>query len=82
MIQDDGLSLLLDNSSNEAVDDWEPLSTTGIPINNQEFVGSDEPLNLTKYVGLDKWKLRVPSTATSGQYSGQVTWTIADTPIE
>lgn len=82
LIQDDGLSLLLDNSSNEAVDDWEPLSTTGIPINNQEFVGSDEPLNLTKYVGLDKWKLRVPSTATSGQYSGQVTWTIADTPIE
>ena len=82
LIQDDGLSLLLDNSSNEAVDDWEPLSTTGIPINNQEFVGSDEPLDLTKYVGLDKWKLRVPSTATSGQYSGQVTWTIADTPIE
>lgn len=82
LIQDDGLSLLLDNSSNEAVDDWEPLSTTGIPINNQEFIGSDEPLDLTKYVGLDKWKLRVPSTAKSGKYTGQVTWTIVDTPIE
>jgi len=82
LIQDDGLSLLLDNNSNEAVDDWEPLSTTGIPINNQEFIGSDEPLDLTKYVGLDKWKLRVPSTAKSGKYTGQVTWTIADTPIE
>jgi hypothetical protein len=82
LIQDDGLSLLLDNNSNEAVDDWEPLSTTGIPINNQEFIGSDEPLDLTKYVGLDKWKLRVPSTAKSGKYTGQVTWTIADTPVE
>ena len=82
LIQDDGLSLLLDNSSNEAIDDWEPLSTTGIPINNQEFIGSDEPLDLTKYVGLDKWKLRVPSTAKSGKYTGQVTWTIADTPVE
>lgn len=82
LIQDDGLSLLLDNNSIEEPDDWEPLSPTGIPINNQEFVGSDEPLDLTKYVGLDKWKLRVPSTAKSGKYTGQVTWTIADTPIE
>lgn len=82
LIQDDGLSLLLDNNSIEEPDDWEPLSPTGIPINNQEFIGSDEPLDLTKYVGLDKWKLRVPSTAKSGKYTGQVTWTIADTPIE
>lgn len=82
LIQDDGLSLLLDNNYDGEPDDWEPISSTGIPINNQEFVGSDEPLDLTKYVGLDKWKLRVPSTATSGQYTGQVTWTIADTPIE
>lgn len=82
LIQDDGLSLLLDNNSNEEPDDWEPLSTTGIPINNQEFIGSDEPLDLTKYIGFDKWKLRVPSTAKSGQYNGEVTWTIADTPIE
>lgn len=81
LIQDDGLSLLLDNNSIEEPDDWEPLSPTGIPINNQEFIGSDEPLDLTKYVGLDKWKLRVPSTAKSGKYTGQVTWTIADTPI-
>lgn len=82
LVQDNGLSLMLNNNANESQDKWTPLSQAGVPIANKDFTGSSDELDLTKYVGLDKWKLRVPSTATSGQYSGQVTWTIADTPIE
>lgn len=81
LIQDNGLSLLFNNNANESQDDWTPLSSTGIPIANKDFSGSNDTLDLTQYVGLNKWKLRVPGTAKSGKYTGQVTWTIADTPI-
>ncbi|TGD23774.1 isopeptide-forming domain-containing fimbrial protein [Companilactobacillus suantsaicola] len=79
LVQDNGLSLMLNNNANESQDKWTPLSQAGVPIANKDFTGSSDELDLTKYVGLDKWKLRVPGTAQSGKYSGQVTWTIADT---
>ncbi len=79
LVQDNGLSLMFNNNANESQDDWTPLSKTGVPIANKDFTGSSDELDLTKYVGLKKWKLRVPGTAESGKYSGQVTWTIADT---
>ncbi|TGD23773.1 isopeptide-forming domain-containing fimbrial protein [Companilactobacillus suantsaicola] len=82
LIQDDGVSLSLNNNSQDETNEWTPLSTSGVPITDKTINGSPDPINLTQYVGLNKWQLRVPKTAISGQYSGQVTWTIADSIVE
>lgn len=78
MIQDNNPALFLNQSGGESTDNWKPLSTEPLPINLNGFSGSYDDYPLNEYVGAKKWKLRVPSTAKAGQYTGQVTWSIED----
>lgn len=78
LVQDNGNVLYFNQDDNDNVDEWTPISTGGIPIKSDGFSGSHTDYDLTNYVGLNKWKLRVPSSAKSGSYSGQITWGMKD----
>lgn len=77
LIQDNGDSLLFNQADTNT---WASLSSAETPIKTDGFNGSYDDLDLTKYVGSDKWKLRVPAATEAGEYNGQITWAIADTP--
>lgn len=77
LIQDDGDSLLFNQVDTNT---WASLSSAETPIKTDGFSGSYDDLDLTKYVGSNKWKLRVPAETNAGLYNGQITWSIADTP--
>lgn len=77
LVQDNGDSLLFNQAD---TNNWAALSPEETPIKTDGFSGSYTDLDLTKYVGSDKWKLRVPAATKAGQYNGQITWSIADTP--
>ncbi|AYE37701.1 isopeptide-forming domain-containing fimbrial protein [Companilactobacillus zhachilii] len=80
LVQDNGDTLLFNQTKTNSNENWQPLSTSPIPINSDGFSGSYTDLDLTKYVGSQKWKLRIPADTKAGQYSGKITWTIADVP--
>ncbi|TGD25420.1 isopeptide-forming domain-containing fimbrial protein [Companilactobacillus suantsaicola] len=64
-----------DNSGNGV---WKALSTNPLPINPDGFSGSVTDLDLTDYIGLNQWKLRIPADAKAGVYQGKVTWTMSE----
>jgi len=78
LIQDNKDALFFNQDDNDSLDEWTPISASGIPIKQDGFTGSHTNYDLTKYIGLNKWKLRVPSQTQAGNYTGQVTWGIAD----
>lgn len=80
LIQDDGETLLFNQAKIDSAEIWKPLGTSPVPINLDGFNGSYTDLDLTKYVGSQKWKLRVPADTKTGQYNGQITWSIEDVP--
>ncbi|HIY93242.1 isopeptide-forming domain-containing fimbrial protein [Companilactobacillus sp. HBUAS56275] len=80
LIQDNNDAIYLNQANDANKENWVPLSTGGIPIKSEGFSGSYTGENFTKYVDLGKWKLRVPGTASAGQYSGTITWGMQDTP--
>lgn len=82
LVQDDGNTLLLNQAKKDTTDFWKPLNAFPTAINFDGFNGSYKDLDLTKYVGKNKWQLRVPANSQAGQYNGQVTWSIEDTLAE
>ena len=80
LVNTDDPVIFLNQNSNANTDNWLPLSTTGTPIKKEGFNGPFDDYDLTKYISFDKWKLRVPSDAQTGAYSGKITWLISDTP--
>lgn len=80
LIQDGGESLYFNQHNNsDSEDHWYPLSDAPTYINNTGFSGSSN-YDLTNYIGLKKWRLRVPANTNAGAYSGTITWSIIDTP--
>jgi len=77
LVQDGGNTLFFEQADTNT---WQPLSTTETPIKTDGFSGSYTDLDLTQYIGSNKWKIRVPASTKPGQYNGQITWSIADTP--
>ncbi|WP_125566559.1 isopeptide-forming domain-containing fimbrial protein [Companilactobacillus insicii] len=75
----DGSTVLLFNQSKNDEDLWKPLGRESLPIDSDGFSGSYQDLDLSKYIGINKWKLRVPANSKAGQYNGQITWSITDT---
>lgn len=80
LVDDNGTVLFFKQATSDGSTKWTPLSTTAVPIKSDGFDGSYENFSISQYVGLNKWELRVPGTAKSGKYTGQITWSIQDTP--
>lgn len=64
------------NSSND-VGTWQPISPTGTPIQTTPFAGGQQTLNLTNYVGVNDWQLKLSSNTPVGIYNGTLTWTMS-----
>lgn len=79
LIQDNGESLLFNQTDDNNSNIWKPLSAEPTPIKSEGFSGSYTDFDLTKYIGSNKWKLRVPGSAKAGKYTGKITWSISDT---
>lgn len=80
LVQNNDDALYYNQNNNVGPANWQPLSASGIPIKSAGFSGSYTGKDLTDYVGLDKWKLLIPSNTKAGQYKGTITWSIFDTP--
>lgn len=78
LVQNADNVLYLDQDDNSSEENWTPITSEGIPIKTSGFSGSTNNLDLTNYIGVNKWKLRIPSNTTAGYYSGRVTWGISD----
>jgi len=57
---------------------WQPILPTGTPIRTQSFAGgSESSLNLTNYVGVGDWEIKLSPDSPNGSYTGQMTWTMS-----
>lgn len=78
LINDNDDAMFFHQASNES-NNWRTVSTSPVPIKSEGFSGQMLNQSLNDFIGAKKWKLRVPANSKSGKYTGQVTWTIADT---
>lgn len=76
---DDGI-LFFNQGSKSNATNWQTITKNTLPIDSNGFSGSQNNLDLSSYIGPDKWKLLMPANAKAGKYSGQITWSIYDTP--
>lgn len=82
-LSEDGSNLLFIKQRNNSYEDtgtWQPISSDGIPIRTASFQNTDnqENINLTDYVGVGDWQLKLPQNTNSGNYQGKITWTMVD----
>ncbi|KRN96087.1 hypothetical protein [Companilactobacillus kimchiensis] len=63
------------NSSND-VGTWQPILPTGTPIQTNSFAGNQQTLNLTDYVGVNDWQLKLTPATKEGSYNGTLTWSL------
>ncbi|MFD1417757.1 DUF11 domain-containing protein [Companilactobacillus keshanensis] len=73
---DTGL-LFLKQRSSAATDSgtWQTVDATGTKIRTSSFTGNQD---LTNYVGVGDWQLKLSPTTNPGGYSGKITWNISD----
>lgn len=57
---------------------WAAISKDGTPIQSDYFTGSQNNLNLTNYIGVGDWQMKIDSTAHTGKYNGILTWSMVD----
>lgn len=80
-LSDDGSGLLFINQRTSDVSDsgsWKPISSNGTPIRTTDFAGNQESINLTNYVGVGDWKIRLAPDTKVGSYTGTLTWNMVD----
>lgn len=73
---DTGL-LFIKQRDNDATDSgtWQSVDKTGTKIRNSSFTGNQD---LTQYIGVGDWRLKLSPTTNPGGYSGKITWNISD----
>ncbi len=57
---------------------WKPLLPDGTPIQSTPFTGNKETLNLTNYIGVNNWQIKLSPNTESGVYNGTVTWSMVE----
>lgn len=55
-----------------------PILSTGTPIQTDEFAGGSSDTNLSGYVGVGDWQIKLGSNTKNGAYKGTLTWSIND----
>ena len=77
----DGTGLLFikqRTSSDSDTGTWKPILPSGTPIRTTDFPGGDaDSQNLTNYVGVGDWEIKLAPDSDDGCYNGQVTWTMS-----
>jgi len=73
---DTGL-LFLKQRNSAATDSgtWQTVDTTGTKIRTSSFTGNQD---LTNYIGVGDWQLKLSPTTNPGGYTGKITWNISD----
>jgi hypothetical protein len=64
------------NDSYNDVGTWQPILPTGTPIQTTPFEGNQQTVNLTNYVGVNDWQIKLDSSTKVGTYHGTLTWTL------
>ncbi|MFC6323976.1 isopeptide-forming domain-containing fimbrial protein [Companilactobacillus baiquanensis] len=73
---DSGLLFLKQRTSSDTDSGtWQSVDTTGTKIRNDAFTGNQD---LTNYIGVGDWRLKLAPTTNPGGYSGKITWNISD----
>ena len=54
------------------------ISKSGTPIQNETFSGNQASLNLTSYIGVGDWQLKLHPETSNGSYSGILSWDMID----
>ena len=57
---------------------WKPIFKNGTAIQTDDLQGNQDSLNLTDYVGVGAWQLKLASGTAPGAYQGTITWTMID----
>jgi len=57
---------------------WKPIIADGTRLQSDNFKGQENNLNLTEYVGVDDWRLKMDSTTKAGTYKGTLVWSMVD----
>ena len=65
-------------SSNTDLGTWQAISPDGTPIQSDSFTGSQARLNLTNYIGVGDWQMKIDSATDYGKYNGILTWSMVD----
>lgn len=55
-----------------------PILSTGTPIQTDEFTGGSSNTDLSGYVGVGDWQIKLGSNTKNGSYKGTLTWSIDD----
>lgn len=57
---------------------WQPISPQGTAIRDQSFTGNTTFQNLSDYIGVGDWQLKLAPDTVPGAYNGKLTWTMVD----
>lgn len=75
----DGTNLLFLRQRDDSDTDsgtWQPVSASGTRIRTKDFGGNQDSLNLTNYIGVNDWQIKIPQDTSSGVYQGTLTWSL------
>ncbi|CAJ1187767.1 hypothetical protein CPR19088_GLDEOEPO_01871 [Companilactobacillus paralimentarius] len=80
-IPTDNSKLLFIKQRNNTYDDpgdWQPILPSGTSIQKAPFKGNQQSLNLTKYIGVNDWQIKLAANTPSGIYKGTLTWGLTE----
>jgi len=78
-VDDSGLLFIRQrNSVSTDPGNWTAISKTGTSLQTESFAGKQERLNLTSYVGVGDWQIKLSSNTNPGLYNGILTWSMVD----
>ena len=76
---DSGLLFIRQRTSKDTDDGtWKPITTSGVPIQTNNFSGSQDSLNLSNYVGVNDWQIHLAPGTTAGNYKGILSWNLIE----
>lgn len=57
---------------------WKPILATGVPIQTDNFAGNQPALNLSDYVGVGDWQIKLSPDTEVGNYKGVLSWNLIE----
>jgi len=79
-LSDDGSGLIFlkqKETNNNEPGSWLPISATGTHIRKNNFAGNQEKIDLSSYVGVGDWRIKLAPNTSPGSYKGTLTWTMS-----
>jgi len=79
-LSDDGSGIIFlrqRNTNHTDSGSWIPISPTGTSIRKTDFAGNQQQINLSNYVGVGAWRIKLAPNTSAGSYKGILTWTMS-----